>query len=800
MREEARRGDLDAALRDAESALHEYEAGDADWAWQFRVLNAHILVLRGSYSEALHLLSEEPPSSLKFSEVAVRRRMVQGLAHDFSQQYDKAENDLHDAEKLARDYQPGLLADVEQSKGTLEVDLGKYAEAEASFQSALSLAREQKRQQLEASALGSLGNVAMNQTQYDKAIERYKAALSVATALHENSSTAKTLGNIGWSYFELGDYENALKLFRQAVEESDRSGLIADKIYWLSNVANSLYELHDYKSAEDTLLLALPLATQLDQTSTRIKCLNDLSAVALETGRTDLADKYNKEASGLEQKGPGNAGILSSQLIRARIESKRKNFPEAERLLLKTIQNPAATKANKWEAKARLAKLYDDENLLAKAETAYLEAIATFEEARASVTQDELRLSFLSGGIEYYDDYVEFLIAHGRSGDALKAADLSRALTLTEGLSPKANSLKASSHPDAGLNPQRIAKRLNATVLLYWMGRRHSYLWAITPTATACFTLPPASEINPAVRAYREAVRGSEDVAQTQEAVAEKLYATLVAPAQKLFVQNPRVVLLPDGDLYSLNFETLIVPGAKPHFWIEDVTLTTASSLSLLASTAVRIPPNQKNLLLVGDALKASDEFDPLPNAQQEMKIVEHYFSESNRKVLQKAQATPGAYLGSNPEKYAYLHFVTHGTASRAQPLESAVVLSKEPANDNYKLYARDIVTRHLNAELVTISACNGSGTRSYSGEGLVGLSWAFVRAGAHNVVAALWEVSNAPSTPELMDVFYQGLTNGQDAATALRNAKLSFLKSTNPNYAFKKPYYWAPFQLYAGS
>jgi CHAT domain-containing protein len=128
------------------------------------------------------------------------------------------------------------------------------------------------------------------------------------------------------------------------------------------------------------------------------------------------------------------------------------------------------------------------------------------------------------------------------------------------------------------------------------------------------------------------------------------------------------------------------------------------------------------------------------------------------------------------------------------------VILSKEPATDSYKLYARDIVTRHLNAELVTISACNGSGARAYSGEGLVGLSWAFVRAGAHNVIAALWEVSSAPSTPQLMDVFYKGLSRGEDTATALRNAKLSFLHSPDSNYVFKKPYYWAPFQLYAGS
>jgi CHAT domain-containing protein len=164
--------------------------------------------------------------------------------------------------------------------------------------------------------------------------------------------------------------------------------------------------------------------------------------------------------------------------------------------------------------------------------------------------------------------------------------------------------------------------------------------------------------------------------------------------------------------------------------------------------------------------------------------------------VLSGLEATPSAYLSNKPEQYAYLHFVTHGTASRARPLESAVILSKEKDEDTYKLYARDIVKRHLSAYLVTISACNGAGNRTFSGEGLVGLSWAFLRAGAHNVIGALWEVSDS-STPQLMDKLYEGLSRGKDPATALRDAKLSLLHSDS---VFRKPYYWAPFQLYAGS
>jgi CHAT domain-containing protein len=337
---------------------------------------------------------------------------------------------------------------------------------------------------------------------------------------------------------------------------------------------------------------------------------------------------------------------------------------------------------------------------------------------------------------------------------------------------------------------------MKATLLFYWLGEQHSYVWVITPVRTNCFTLPPATEIDPIVKSYREALLGARDPLESANSDGQKLYQMLIEPAKNSIPQGSRVVLLPDGSLYGLNFETLVVPGSKPHYWIEDVNVTTASSLTLLSSAAARPALKDKRMLLVGDTIPPNADFPALQNAPAEMQEIEKYFPEQRLTILSGTKATPSAYLSSKPEQYAFIHFVTHGTASRARPLESAVVLNKEKDEDSYKLYARDIVKRHLSAELVTISACNGAGTRAFSGEGLVGLSWAFLRAGAHNVIGALWEVSDA-STPQLMDKLYDGLSRGEDPASALRAAKLSLLHSDS---VFKKPYYWAPFQLYAGS
>ena len=94
----------------------------------------------------------------------------------------------------------------------------------------------------------------------------------------------------------------------------------------------------------------------------------------------------------------------------------------------------------------------------------------------------------------------------------------------------------------------------------------------------------------------------------------------------------------------------------------------------------------------------------------------------------------------------------------------------------------------------MTISACYGAGTRAYTGEGLVGLSWAFLRAGAHNVVAALWEVDDA-STPQLMGAMYRKLREGAPPPTRCvsQSSKCCILiASTTTLFTGEHPYVYS--------
>jgi CHAT domain-containing protein len=338
---------------------------------------------------------------------------------------------------------------------------------------------------------------------------------------------------------------------------------------------------------------------------------------------------------------------------------------------------------------------------------------------------------------------------------------------------------------------RNLAQRKGQIVLAYWLTPKQSYLWLISPTEYRTFTLAPEMDIVREIEAYD---RTTADQSEDQTPQGQNLFKMLVAPAEKFIPKGARVIIVPHRRLYKLNFETLITDGEKPHFWIEDVCIQNASFLAALQNPVNAKHAYPKQLLLMGNPVEATKEFPGLAHAAHEMQAGSGRFTQSSEAIYAQANATPEAYDSSNPGQYRFLHFVTHGTASDLNPLESAIILS--PGKGGFKLYARDIIKTQIHPELVTISSCYGAGTRQYSGEGLVGLSWAFLRAGAHSVIGAMWETDDEANV-KLMETFYAEMKKKDDPAAALRTAKLALLHSDS---FWKRPFYWGALQLYSGN
>jgi CHAT domain-containing protein/Flp pilus assembly protein TadD len=756
------------------------------------------------YAQVLTALSS-PPAHPNNKDSLIEALAIEGVAHARLHQFPKAEEKLGQAVQLCQVSPEATCGDVTRARGVLAIQHGQVDAAKHFFEQSLQFARSHDDRFLETTALLNLGVTLQLEGHFDEAVDWTNAAYQAATTLGAEGEAEGALGNLGWDHYNLGDLEGSLDLSLKAEEGAARVGEVTDQLYWTTNIGYIYAGRGDPDHAKQSYMNALELATKIDSKEGIYNALRALALVSVESGELKEARKYSDDALAIARTDNNRLDELYPLLVKGLIAARSHDDAGAEHMFREVERDPKANASLKWRAEHALAQLYEAEGRSDAADRGYRAALATFEASRSSLQRYDSKLPFSNNASRIYDDYVHFLVARGKTSTALEWADFSRARTLSEGLGLLPEGPATGPPP---LDPQQLARRAEGTILFYWLGEKQSYLWAITPQKTNLLTLPPGPEIDAAVQRYRKALGGPQDVLESSDGDGQLLYRMLIAPAQALLRKDGKVFVIPDGSLNSLNFETLLVPGSKLsepklpasnpsqpklHYWIEDVTIASASSLRILGAARATKERRDRALLLVGNSVAPSDKYPELLKAAAQMESVARHFPAAEQKILTREQATPAAYLNGSPEQFSYIHFVAHGTASRLSPLDSAIVLSKGSAeDDSFKLYARDIIRHPLQADLVTISACYSSGERSYSGEGLVGLSWAFLRAGAHNVIAALWEATDA-STEQLMQKFYDELNKGSSPDAALRAAKLSLLH----NSRFHNAFYWAPFQLY---
>jgi CHAT domain-containing protein len=640
---------------------------------------------------------------------------------------------------------------------------------------AIRIARKHGRKTEEARAMATLAYLLNWQQDYAPAVGWGEQALALAKSLGLAKTVLQIEGNLGWSYLGLGDSETAAELFTMAEKSAAGIGARHERVAWLIQLGNVSLERRDWPAAERYTTEAVAVARGLGGHEQLGYALANLARIALETRRFADARRLNAEA--LLNKKDEREAALRSHILEARIHLIEGKHAAAQKLLNDVLRETkdAMTVA---EAAGELADMYVRTNRPGLAEAQFKRALAAARDAQKKVTDRDLRFSLANTTAEIFGEYVGFLARSKRIEDALAVTEARRAQLLEEGLAVPQK-----------LDARAVARENDATILCYWLGRERSYLWVITKNDVSLRELPPDATIEKAAEAYSRQLLTEAGTLQAIGTRGEALYSMLVAPAAAAIQKNSRVIVIADGKLHALNFETLVVPSPR-RYWIEDVVVMNASSLQLLARAA-RKPAATPSILLVGNPASADPAFPPLKHAAAEMRAIEKRFP--RRAVLEGPKATPAAYESAAPDKFDYVHFVAHGLATRKRPLDSAVILAPD-ATSRYKLLARDVVDQTLTARLVTISSCYGAGTRTYRGEGVVGLAWAFLRAGADQVVASLWQVNDA-ATPKLMDHMYAGIRAGKDPAVALREAKLQLVRGKG---TYSRPYYWAPFVLYA--
>jgi CHAT domain-containing protein len=385
----------------------------------------------------------------------------------------------------------------------------------------------------------------------------------------------------------------------------------------------------------------------------------------------------------------------------------------------------------------------------------------------------------------------------------------------------------------------------NTVLLEYSLGEDNSYVWAIGPNSLKTFTLPKRTEVEEAARRVYDLVTVSdrkvpgETLEQQQKRLlqADADYPAAIANLSRMLLgpigselKNKRLLIVAEGVLQYVPFaaladpEEIATPLIVKH---EIVTLPSASVLGVLRHETKERQPAPKSIAVFADPVfderdarlsgesqvaahadadgarevkRSAEEsglsgFPRLRFSRDEANQIMKFASRNNSLAALDFSASRANATSADLQNYRIVHFATHGIINSRHAELSGVVLSLvdqngKPQNGFLRLY--DIYNMNLKADLVVLSACQTALGRDIKGEGLIGLTRAFMYGGATRVVASLWQTDDR-GTSVLMSKFYDGLLSRRlSPAAALRNAQVAMLQDKR----WHNPRYWAAFTI----
>jgi len=740
----------------------------------------------------------------------------------------------------------GGLADMHARRHEFETAQALYRQAQAS-------AERGGFAVLAALIDGDLGDLELRRGRYEQALpslERSRAILARLELPHELAVAEESLAD---AYLELNLLPEALALYERSLASYEAAGAVADRAWALSQQGRALTLLGRHAAAAASLALAEQVfadegnsvgaaLVQLWLAELALRCLDATTAVR----HAAAAEPALLEAQHL-------SAVLQARLLRAealRASGDEVQAEQVARAACASADEMSLTPAQR-RARVLLGLLARDRGDTDTARHCFEVAVASIESQRGTLPSEEFRSAFLGDNLLPYRELVRASLAGNAAVDptaaerALQWVDRARARAL-------ADTFAGSEVDEASADPARVegarlrielnacyralarpgedgtarwldqARRLEAQLLE--AGRRsalgssqavpvngptmldlealhaaldgHSVLveyFSIDDTLHACVVADgrvvalrlPARLVE--VRAAIEHLRFQTDTLRhgaarlahrlpelQQRALhhLQGLHAALWAPLAPLLGAR-RVVVVPHGALQYLPFEAL--HDGRQHE-IERRELCRAPSAALLLRGLARQPPAWRSAWVLGHA----DE--RLPQVRAEVEAVAACFPDA--RALHGQAATGEALRSAGGADV--LHIACHAQFRNDSPRFSALHLA------DGAFTVRDAARLRLSGGMVTLSACETAISAVLPGDELIGLTHAFISAGAARVLASLWTVQD-DATAGFMPRFYARLRAGNAPAKALRATQLETLMQ-HPH-----PYFWSAFTLHGG-
>lgn len=761
------------------------------WAWEGQQADAIAARLALCQAEALLDLKEDsnaealmrdlvlPPDGP--SSLRAHQAMIQGLMALRAQQSDQAWTRLIEAERLAR--QNGadrVLARVLNMMAYLRYLHGDLAAAITFDTQAVSAARRSGEVPTRIKSLNNLGVHLLRQDNYETAVDLLEEARGLnqsddpnlanilinladaystignfakaeqtfetyrALPAERQASRQKFLGTLGTHLFRVRRFQDAIAALRGAFEQAraDQDWYYAG--FWAANLARTMVRIDNWKEGEDWF---------------------------------NQAVKYRELAK-------DNSEQDRIKLLQANIHIYLCRFDQAEALVMDLMMraNRSDDPNLRWQAAVTQGFLLLQQGLDDQAFLSFKLGIQYLEESPGMIDPED-QIRYFDALVLVYEMLVDRLMEWNRSDEALEMVESSRARLL------RFRSAEMEQTPN--LSATEIPA--DTAMFAFSLSPYRSYLWVLTREGRQVYSLPNQKLIEQLVQDHNQQVESLNDPVRAGSAVSRELTQVLVAPAAAQLRGKKRIVIVADGALQNLSFETLPSPMNPARYWIEDQEICLSPALALYLSQPPR-PKTIQSMLLIGHPNYSSSDLPSLPGAVAELATIQSHFLGRRLDLLTGATATRERLLSTKLPQYDVIHFATHVVVNDYSPLSSSIMLSPDQGLQPSRVTAQDFMAEDLShVKLVTLSACSSAGTQSYNGEGLTGLAWAFLWSGAQHVVASHWNVDDN-ATAQLMDGFYAHLSLGETPVQALRQAKLKLIRSEG---RYRKPYYWGAFQAF---
>lgn len=354
------------------------------------------------------------------------------------------------------------------------------------------------------------------------------------------------------------------------------------------------------------------------------------------------------------------------------------------------------------------------------------------------------------------------------------------------------------------------------TVLLsYAVTDRETFLFRVRRDGLRVVTLPIgrdalAAKVD-AWRALLSLVQPNAQLRMATNASAFALYQALLEPIAPELGSANRIVVLADGPLHALPFGALvtqapIAKGERARYLIERHAIAHAPSAAQFLATHGTTSPGAATASTHDDASPVAGRAAPvsatlfahtdgaqtLPWARDEVEAIRALYGRRARVYVDGAATEARAKAVGRETRV--LHFATHAVLDEQAPLDSYLVLSGTGGSDNGQLQAWEIAQQmRLDADLVTLAACDTAMGRDYAGAGQLGLHAAFRYAGARVVLGTLWRVPDR-DTRDLMVAFYRAIASGLPADRALQRAQVAMIEAEASAPA--SGFHWAAFEV----